>query len=42
MVAKGEGEVLKDDVGIRKDEVFLKDDGGITKVEVVAKGEVDV
>ena len=42
MVAKGEGEVLKGDVGIRKDEVFLKDDGGITKVEVVAEGEVDV
>ena len=37
VVAKGEGEVLKGDVGIRKDEVFLKDDGGIRKVEVFLK-----
>ena len=42
VVAEGEGEVLKGDVGIRKDEVFLKDDVGITKVEVVAIGECDV
>ena len=42
MVAKGEGEVLKGDVGIRKDEEFLTCEVGIRKVEVVAEGEVDV